>query len=38
MIFVNYDHTNQRLIILNEDGTLDKVITCSQYLCIDFVS
>jgi hypothetical protein len=30
MIFVNYDHTNQRLIILNEDGTLDKVITCSR--------
>ena len=28
MIFVDY--YNRRLIILNEDGTLDKVITCSR--------
>jgi DNA-binding beta-propeller fold protein YncE len=28
MIFVNFDYTNQRLNIINEDGTLDKVITC----------
>jgi DNA-binding beta-propeller fold protein YncE len=29
MIFVNYGYTNQRLNIINEDGTLDKVITRS---------
>jgi DNA-binding beta-propeller fold protein YncE len=29
IIFVNYHYTNQRLIILNDDDTLDKVITCS---------
>jgi DNA-binding beta-propeller fold protein YncE len=29
MIFVNYDYISQRLIILNEDGTLDNEITCS---------
>jgi outer membrane protein assembly factor BamB len=28
MIFVNYDYISQRLIILNEDGTLDNEITC----------
>jgi hypothetical protein len=30
MIFVNYGYTNQRLNIINEDGTLDKVITRSM--------
>ena len=29
MIFVSYGYTNQRLNIINEDGTLDKVITRS---------
>jgi hypothetical protein len=29
MIFVDYDYTNQRLIIRNEDSTLDKVIPSS---------
>jgi DNA-binding beta-propeller fold protein YncE len=28
MIFVNYHYISQRLIILNEDGTLDNEITC----------
>ena len=39
-IFVDYHYTNQRFIILNDDGTLDKVITCPlSYLfhvtCLD---
>jgi len=29
MIFVDYYYKNQRLVILNEDGTLDKEIACS---------
>ena len=29
MIFVDYYYKNQRLVILNGDGTLDKEITCS---------
>ena len=28
MIFLNYDYISQRLNIINEDGTLDKVIPC----------
>jgi hypothetical protein len=40
MIFLNNDCPNQRLIILNKDGTLDKVITrsmCDSYdvTCLD---